>query len=57
MSHDNTESEKFDVAMNKLLKANPSAVKAAMEQEKREREAERKVKRASSAPASPNRNT
>ena len=46
-----TEYEKFDGAMDALLKVNPSVVKAAMDQEKREREEERKVKRASSASA------
>ena len=39
-----TEKEKFDAAMDKLLKANPTVVKAAMEQEKQERETERKAK-------------
>ncbi|ADV84906.1 conserved hypothetical protein [Terriglobus saanensis SP1PR4] len=47
-----TESENFDAAMDTLLRANPQLVKAAMEQEKQEREAERKAKRASSDPAS-----
>ena len=41
-----TESEEFDKAMDKLLKANPAVVKAAMEQEKKERAEERKAKRA-----------
>lgn len=51
-----TEKDRFDHGMSKLLKANPQIVKAAMEQEKLEREEERKVKRASSsAPASSNR--
>ena len=49
------ESARFDAAMSKLLKANPLAVKAAMEQEKLDREAERIAKRASSVPASSNR--
>ncbi len=40
-----TECETFDEGMSKLLKANPQIVKAAMEQEKQEREAERKAKK------------
>ncbi len=39
-----TDREKFDDGMSKLLQANPQIVKAAMEQEKQEREAERKAK-------------
>ena len=39
-----TEREGFDQGMSRLLKANPKIVKAAMEQEKHEREAERKAK-------------
>ena len=52
-----TEKENFDAAMDRLLKADPKAVKAAMEQEKRERQEERKAKRSSSVsgPASSNR--
>lgn len=50
-----SESVSFDEAMDKLLKANPKVVKAAMEQEKLEREAERRAKRAASVPASSNR--
>ena len=50
-----TESEAFDNAMRKVLLANPSVVRAAMEQEKQVREAERKAKRASlSVPVSSN---
>ncbi len=41
--------EKFDSAMDKLLKVPPQIVKDAMEQEKREREERRKAKRASAA--------
>lgn len=53
-----TEKENFDKGMDSLLRANPKIVKAAMEQEKQEREAERKAKIASSAvPASSNRDT
>jgi hypothetical protein len=37
--------ERFDSAMDKLLKANLAQVKAAMEQEKKERAEKRKVKR------------
>ena len=51
------EKDAFDEGMSKLLKANPQIVKAAMEQEKQEREAERKAKRSSSVPASSNRDT
>ncbi len=50
-----TERETFDEGMDNLLRANPKIVKAAMEQEKQEREAERKAKRASSVPASSSR--
>lgn len=50
-----TEKQAFDEGMTKLLKANPKIVKAAMEQEKREREEERKAKRSSSVPASSSR--
>lgn len=39
------EMSKFNDAMAKVLKADPARVKAAMEQEKREREEERKAKR------------
>lgn len=46
-----TERETFDEGMDKLLRANPKIVKAAMEQEKQER----KAKRASALPASSNR--
>ena len=51
----NQEKEKFDIAMDKLLKANPSVVRAAMEREKRERETERNAKEKSSAPSSSTR--
>jgi hypothetical protein len=50
-----SEFEAFDAAMDKLLEADPKIVKVAMEQEKKEREAARKAKRASSVPASSNR--
>ncbi len=43
-SKENSDYDRFNSGMEKLLKANPLAVKAAMEQEKREREAERKRK-------------
>jgi hypothetical protein len=50
------ENERFDEGMGKVLKANPQIVKAAMEQEKQEREAERRTRRSpSSVPASSNR--
>ena len=52
----NNELENFNTGMARLLKANPQVVKAAMEQEKQERKAERKTKRASaSVPSSSNR--
>lgn len=47
-----SESDKFDAAMGRILKANPVIVKAVMEEEKRERAATRKAKRASAARAS-----
>lgn len=43
-----TERESFDSGMDKLLKANPQIVKAAMEQEKQQREAGRKAKHGAS---------
>jgi hypothetical protein len=51
-----SEAESFDAAMDTLLKANPQTVKAAMEEEKREREVERKAKKAAADPASFARN-
>ena len=39
------EYDKFSSAMDMILKANPAAVKAAMEAEKREREQARKIKK------------
>lgn len=45
------ELDTFNTAMDKLLKADPKLIKAAMEQEKQEREAER----GASVPASSNR--
>ena len=52
------EFEKFSEGLGKILKADPKLVKAAMEQEKKERAEERKAKRASSAsaPSSSSRN-
>jgi hypothetical protein len=41
----NPEYEKFSKAMDTILKADPKAVKAAMEADKKQRENERKVKR------------
>ena len=49
------ESDSFDAAMNVILRADPAIVKAAVETEKREREAERKAKRSSAVPASSSR--
>lgn len=40
-----TEKEQFDAGMQKLLRAEPKIIKAAMEQEKRERAEERQAKR------------
>lgn len=45
MNDHNAEHRRFDAAMDKLLKANPTVVKAAMEQEKKERAEERKAKK------------
>jgi hypothetical protein len=42
----NTEYEQFNMAMDKILRADPKIVKAAMEEEKRERAANPKAKRA-----------
>jgi hypothetical protein len=47
-----TEYERFNEAMATILKADPKAVKAAMEAEKKERAERRKAKRASAVPAS-----
>ncbi len=50
------EFDKFNAAMDTILKANPIVVKAAMKEEKRERATERRAKRASvSDPASGDR--
>jgi len=49
-----SEFERFDAAMDKLLKADPAQVKVAMEQEKKEREEARRTKHPSSSPASSN---
>lgn len=46
------EHNKFDKAMDTILKADPKAVKDAMEAEKQERENQRKAKRASADHAS-----
>lgn len=40
-----TEKQNFDAGMDKLLQADPKLVKAAMEQEKKERAEERKAKK------------
>lgn len=42
----NPEYEQFNTAMDKILRADPKIVKAAMEEEKRERAANPKAKRA-----------
>lgn len=47
-----SEYEKFNTAMDTILKADPTKVKAEMEAEKREREEQRKAKRASADHAS-----
>jgi len=44
-----TEREAFDNAMDRILKADPTTVKRAMEQEKDKTEEERKAKRLSSS--------
>ena len=40
-----TEFDKFNAAMNTILKADPKAVKASMEQDKKDRAKQRKAKR------------
>ena len=40
-----TDKEKFDAGMDAILKANPAAVRAQMEAEKRERDEERQKKK------------
>ncbi len=47
-----SEYRSFQKAMKVILKADPKAVKSAMEQEKKERDVKRKAKRASASPAS-----
>lgn len=44
-----TEHQKFDAAMDKLLKADPAKVKAAMEAEKEARAGKRKSKKSSAS--------
>ena len=46
----NDELENFNIAMEKLLNANPKIVRAAMEKEKQERKKGRDTKRLSSDP-------
>lgn len=41
---DDTEMDKFKAGLSKVLKADPKLVRAAMEQEKKERAEERKAK-------------
>jgi hypothetical protein len=50
-----SEAELFDAGMERLLKADPKVVQAAMDAEKKDRAAERKAKRSSPAPASSTR--
>lgn len=45
MTSESEEFEKFDSAMDKLLKVRPQVVKDAMDAEKKERAEERKAKR------------
>jgi hypothetical protein len=45
----NTEAENFDAAMDKLLKADPAKVRAAMEAEKEARAGKRKAKKSSAS--------
>ena len=44
MTKSNSDFEKFDSAMSTILKADPKAVKAAMEQDKKDRAKRRKPK-------------
>jgi hypothetical protein len=46
MTKANPEYERFNTAMDKILRADPKIVKAAMDEEKRERMANPKLKRA-----------
>ncbi len=55
MTSSNNSFDVFTKGLRKILKANPAVVKAAMEEEKREREEARKAKRASSVPVSASR--
>jgi hypothetical protein len=48
----NPEFDKFDAAMSTILKADPKAVKAAMEQDKKDRAKQRKPKTYSASRAS-----
>jgi hypothetical protein len=43
--------DKFNTAMDTILKANPAAVKASMEQDKKDRAKQRKAKKSPSASA------
>jgi hypothetical protein len=47
MSDTKTEYDQFNSAMDTILKADPKAVKSAMEVERQQREIQRKAKRAS----------
>jgi hypothetical protein len=49
---ENAEFEKFNTAMNTILKTDPNAVKAAMEGDKRDRAKRRKAKKSSAVRAS-----
>jgi len=55
MSRPSNEYRTFNKAMDTILKADPKAVKDAMDAEKREREEQRKTKRASADRASAER--
>jgi len=52
MANKSNEYNDFTAGIRKILQANPTVVKAAMEEEKKEREKARKTKRASVSRAS-----
>lgn len=52
MTRHNPELDKFNAAMDTILKADPKAVKATMEQDKKERAKQRRAKKSSASRAS-----
>lgn len=49
MNKQNSELERFNAVMDKLLKADPKAIKDKMEEEKKDREKRRKAKKSSAS--------